>query len=57
MRKKENSPLDDVFNTMGYDNIEQGEEVTNLDGPSVDDLTKEEDPEPTTTVTEEETGN
>lgn len=57
MRKKKNSPLDDVFNTMGYDNIEQGEEVTNLDSPSVDDLTKEEDPEPTTTVTEEETGN
>lgn len=56
MRKKKNSPLDDVFNTMGYDNIEQGEEVTNLDSPSVDDLTKEEDPEPTTTVTEEETG-
>ena len=46
MRKKKNSPLDDAFSAMGYDNIEQGEEVTNLDSPSVDDLTKEEDPEP-----------
>ena len=56
MRKKKNSPLDDAFSAMGYDNIEQGEEVTNLDSPSVDDLTKEEDPEPIETVTEEETG-
>lgn len=52
-RKKKNSPLDDVFNGLGYDNPEFTEGVTDMDDPDmglhsetegVDDLTDNKEP-------------
>ncbi len=51
-RKKKNSPLDDVFDTLGYQNPEGSDGVTDLDNPdltlspesNVDDLDNIDDP-------------
>lgn len=51
-RKKKNSPLDDVLDIMGYDNLESGEGVTDMDddaidNPSVDNPVDIQEPDPT----------
>ena len=61
MAKKKNSPLDDVLNIMGYDNTEEGVEVTDMDQlndyPSnVDELTTKNKPDEDDTSSAEESG-
>lgn len=61
MAKKKNSPLDDVLNIMGYDNTEEGVEVTDMDQlnnyPSnVDELTTKNKPDEDDTSSAEEPG-
>ena len=61
MAKKKNSPLDDVLNIMGYDNTEEGVEVTDMDQlnnyPSdVDELTTKNKPDEDDPSSAEESG-